>query len=383
MEKLPYDAIAGSDVNCCTLCGFFMATPQRGILSVKPSTSAVCSRPTGCKIVLSCLLGVQLMLPSVRLPADEPQEKRETGTSNIPAFRLLIPAPPFEARIEAAIAAAVAPAAVERPLELQADTSTFRFDAESRSWKPTGERTSTTLEINNLLAKDFRLRYHPLVSMWFPSAETDMEKMRLLTQEEIHSRFGEVVVRHRISSTLENEPVHKTNRVEILPAAEVHSFTMHGLSFLSFTLWGMERVSGRSLAAEIVGPLWTKRQVEETEDSLSLTLMDDYNTYYLVLDKRKGLAMRLLEHKTQLCGSGEPMTTRHEIMDHEAVSDGVYLPKFAAFTEFRKDEPVRRIEYRMNTLRRLEKPVALDLNFEEGTPVIDRRPGQVTKKPGR
>lgn len=298
-------------------------------------------------------------------------------------FRPFIPAPPFEARIEEAIAAAVAPAAIELPLELQADTCTFRFDAASRSWKPTGERTSSTLEINNLLSKDYRLRYHPWVTMWFPAEETDMEQMRLLANEEIHSKFGAVAVRHRISSALGNEPVHKANRVEILPSEEAHSLMLHVHTFLSFTLWGMERTLGRSLAAEIVGPLWTKRQVEETEDSLSLTLMDDYNTYHLVLDKRKGLAMRLLEHKAQLCGSGEPVTWRFEIMDHEPVSEGVYLPKLAAFTEFRRDEPVRRIEYRMNALRRLEKPVSLDLNFKEGTFVIDRRPGQVSQKPAR
>jgi hypothetical protein len=83
----------------------------------------------------------------------------------------MVLAPPFASRIESTIAEAAAKGATELPLELQAETRTFRFDATSGSWKPTGEKTSTTLEINTLLAKDFRLRYHPVVSMWFPSEE--------------------------------------------------------------------------------------------------------------------------------------------------------------------------------------------------------------------
>ncbi len=299
------------------------------------------------------------------------------------AILAMVWAPPFEARIESAIAAAAAKGATELPLELQAETRTFRFDTTSGSWKPTGERTSTTLEINNLLAEDYRLGYHPLVSTWFPSHESDMEQMRLLTQEERHSRFGPVAVRQRISSALGSEPARKTNRVEILPAEEAYSLTMHAHTFLTFTLWGMERYLGRSLAGEIVGPSWTQRKVEETADSLSLTLMDHYNTEHLVFDKRKGFAVSLREHKTQLCGSGEPVTWRYEIMAHQPVSDGVYLPKSAVFTEFRKDAPVRKIEYRMTAWRRLETPVALNLTFEEGTFVIDRRPGKGTQKPGR
>ncbi|MEZ0275559.1 MAG: hypothetical protein ACAH88_11705 [Roseimicrobium sp.] len=290
---------------------------------------------------------------------------------------------PFASRIESAIAAAAAKGATELPLEIQEETRTFRFDAASRSWKPTGERTSTTLEINNLFAEDYRLRYHPLVTMWFPSAESDMDQMRLLMQEESHSKVGPRAMRHRISAALGNEPAHKTDRVELLPAVEAHSLMMHCHTFLNFTLWGMDRASGRPLAREIVGPLWTKRQVQETEDSLSLTLEDGYNTEHLVLDKRKGFAVTLREHKAQTCGAGELITCRYEIMEHEHVAEGVYLPKSAVFTEFRKDVPTRKIEYRMTALRHLETPVVLDLTFKEGTVVIDRRPGEGTRKPGR
>ncbi|MEZ0276837.1 MAG: hypothetical protein ACAH88_18150 [Roseimicrobium sp.] len=327
------------------------------------------------------LLFFQALLQGMHLGAAELPAKPSAAVPS-DASPSVVWAPRFESRIESLITAAAAKDATEMPLEIQEETKIFRFDATSGSWKPTGERTSTTLEINDLSAEDYRIQYHPVVHMWFPSAESDMDQMRLIAHEEIRSKVGTRRMRHHISTALGDDPAHKTNRVEILPFEEARELKWQWHTFLNFTFWGMERSSGRSLASEIIGPWWTKRQVEETDDALSLMLDDHYNTVHLVLDKKMGYAVRLCD-RTVRGGEAGDMVLKCEILEHERVAEGVYLPKSAIFTRWQKGLPTRKIEYRMISLRHLEQPVALDLIVPEGATVLDRTVKQDAQKPTR